>query len=301
MTSVLGLDLGGTNIKLARVEAGVQGDPDIVVTAVHPTPDRRSPEAVVARLAELTTEAPDALGLGIPGQFDSANGVVRDLPNLPGPWSGFPLRAALESQTGLPVSVVNDAQGFTLAESRLGAGRDAHSVVGMALGTGIGGGIVIGDSILTGAHGTAGEIGHQIIAADGRDACSCGNRGCLESLAKAAVMAQLAGRDSAEDVFAAAASGDERAVAAIAKVADYSGIGIANVLTIVDPEVVVIGGGIANAGDALLEPIRAAVALRSRIVPGKTTVIERGTLGTTAGAVGAALVALDALREGSGE
>ncbi len=295
MTSVLGLDLGGTNIKLARVEAGAEGDPNIAATAVHPTPDGRSPEAVVARLAELTTEALDALGLGIPGQFDAATGVVRDLPNLPGPWSGFPLRAELESETGLPVSVVNDAQGLTLAESRLGAGRKAHSVVGMALGTGIGGGIVIGGRIHSGAHGTAGEIGHQVIVADGPDDCSCGNRGCLESLAKAAVMARLAGRDSAEDVFAAAVSGDERAVAAIATVADYIGIGIANVLTIVDPDVVVIGGGIANAGDALLEPIRAAVVRRSRIVAGDSVRVLLGALGTTAGAVGAALVAIEEL------
>lgn len=295
MTLVVGLDLGGTNIKLARVEAGADDEPFVVATSIHPTPDGKPPEAVVGRLTELALQdhpRPEALGLGIPGQFDPATGIVRGLPNLAGRWPGFPLRAALEEGTGLPVTVINDAQGFTLAEARLGAARDVTSVVGVALGTGIGGGVLIEGRLLPGAHGIAGEIGHQVIVADSPASCSCGTRGCLESLAKAAVLAELAGRDSVEEVFAASAEGDDRAAAAIATVTDYIGIGLANVVAIIDPEIIVIGGGVADAGDALLDAIRAAVKRHVRLVPSEDVNIVRGALGTTSGAVGAALAAL---------
>ncbi len=298
MTSILGLDLGGTNIKLARVDLVADADPRIVETAVHPTPEGGSPEMVVARLAELASGKhgrPVALGVGVPGQFDQASGVIRALPNLAGSWSGFPLRRALEEQTGLSVTLLNDAQGFTLAESRLGAARGATSVVGVALGTGIGGGVLTNGSLNPGVHGTAGEIGHQVIIANSPTVCSCGNRGCLESVAKAAVLTELAGRDSTEEVFAAAADDDERALAAIATVTDFIGIGLANVLTIIDPEILVIGGGVADAGDALLDPIRAAVARHLCVVPVEDVRIVRGSLGTTAGAVGAALAVHEGL------
>ena len=292
----IGLDLGGTNIKLAVLGAGEP--PAILDTEVHPTPATKAPEAVVERLTEIASErigihGPSAIGIGVPGQFDLTTGTVRELPNLTRGWQGFGLHAALEANLGSPVVLINDAQASTLAEATLGAARGYSTVQGVALGTGIGGGLIVDGRLHRGAHGSAGEVGHQVIQADGPDVCSCGNRGCLESLAKAAVLAEHAGRSSAEAVFEAAEAGDERAMSAIETIADYLGVGLANVITIVDPDIIVIGGGLSAAGDLLLDPIRRAVARHLRVVPAEDVHIAQGTLGITAGAVGTALAAME--------
>jgi glucokinase len=163
-------------------------------------------------------------------------------------------------------------------------------VVGVTLGTGIGGGVLIDGRIWSGATGAAGEIGHQVIDLDGPE-CGCGNRGCVEALARSDVLCSMAGRQSVTEVYAAAADGDQRSRAAIATAARAIGIGLANVVTLLGPDIVVVGGGIASGGEAVLAPIRNTVRDHVTMAPSGVTHIVSGRLGSQAGAVGAALAA----------
>lgn len=291
----LGLDLGGTNTKLVVVEDdGAQ--PSVVAAESVPTPAMDGPLAVVERLVAggrdmLAEHGPvRAAGVGVPGVVDWATGVVQLLPNLPGPWSGQPLRDPLADGLGVPVTVVNDARAFTLAEARAGAGRGSTTMVGMTLGTGIGGGVVIDGRLVAGTWSQAGEIGHQTVVRDG-PRCGCGSKGCVEAVAKAAALARLGGRATAEEVFAAARDGDERALAAVRTVAGYLGIAIANCVHVIGADRFVIGGGISAAGDLLLDPIRDAVREHVTLVPAGEVNVVPAELGTNAGAIGAALAA----------
>ena len=191
----------------------------------------------------------------MPGLFDADTGVIRLFPNLPGPWPGFPLRDRLEAGFGRPVAIINDARAHTLAESRMGAGRGASTMALVTLGTGIGGGLIIDGKLHLGT-GTAGEIGHQTVLLDG-PLCGCGNRGCAEALAQARALTDAGGRATVEEVFAGAVDGDERCVAAVGQAARYLGVAVANVVNVLAPDRVVVGGGIAGAGEGILEPLRA--------------------------------------------
>ena len=193
----------------------------------------------------------DGAAVGVPGLFDDRTGTIEFLPNLPGAWKGEPMTAPLAAALGVPTAIINDARAFTLAESRLGAAAGCETVAALVLGTGIGGGIVVDGRLHFGPMGRAGELAHQVIVPDGPK-CGCGNHGCLEALASSAAITRLAGTATVHEAFAAAAAGDERAAAALAEVADYLGIAIANLVTVLVPERVVIGGGVAEAGDALL-------------------------------------------------
>lgn len=291
----LGLDLGGTNIKLAVLESGRAGDaPRVVCTQSAPTWAEDGPAAVVSRVAALGRAAMsehgpvDTVGVGLPGLFDPRTGVVLLFPNLPGPWPGHPVAGPLSEALGRPVTLINDVRAFTLAEGRLGAARGCRDVVCLALGTGVGGGVIVDGRLHLGMDGAAGEIGHQTVIADG-PRCGCGNRGCVEAVASAAALAALGGRATAEEVCAAARDGDPRAGAAVATVGGYLGIAVANAVVLLTPERVVIGGGIAGAGEVLLEPIRAEVRSRVTLVPADRVQIVLGELGASAGAIGAAL------------
>lgn len=299
MTRVLGLDLGGTNVKTALLELPAMGPvsaAEVVATALHATHAERGAAAVVDRLAELALATIDehgpvaAIGLGIPGLFDADAGTAVLIPNLPGPWEGRPLRDPIAAAVGVPVRLINDARAFTLAEAALGAGRGCRTMLGMTLGTGVGGGVFIDGEVRLGAFGTAGEIAHQIVEPEG-PVCGCGNRGCAEALTRADVLAAAAGRTSAEEVYAAAEAGDPRCRETIARAADYLGIAIANAVVLIGPERVVIGGGIAAAGEAVIGPIRDALARRSVLVPPGAVEVVAAELGTLAGAIGAALAA----------
>lgn len=299
MTRHVGVDLGGTNIKVAVLETGPTGSTSVVARAARPTRADAGPEVVASRMVEATLAAiaehgPIAtIGAGVPGLFDPASGAIRLFPNLPGPWPGFPLRDRLEAGIGRPVTVVNDARAFVLAEARLGAARGCRTVAGVTLGTGIGGGLIVDGRLHLGATGTAGEIGHQTVDPDG-PRCGCGNRGCVEVLAQAATIARNGGRATAEEVFAAAATGDERAVAAVDGAIRALAIGIANVVTVLVPDAIVIGGGMAGARELILEPLRMAVAARTPFVPSPGPRLVAAELGMEAGAVGAALAGADA-------
>ena len=248
----------------------------------------------MARLAAVGGEAigrfPDVatVGIGIPGLYDPAAGTTRFLVNIPGAWAGRPVAGPVGDALGLPAALINDARAFGLAELRLGAARGASSMVGLTLGTGIGGVIAVDGRVHQGHDGTGGELGHQTLDPDGPP-CGCGNRGCLEAFARADRIAAACGTATAEAAFVAARAGDPAAVEGLAMIGRYLGIGIANMIVVVNPDVVVIGGGISAAFDLLKDPIEAE--LRERVY---TTALDLvrvvpAELGTWAGAIGAAI------------
>jgi len=295
VTRYLGLDLGGTNIKAVVLELDA-GTAVGVAEDSSATRAERGPLGVVERLVEVGRQMIErhgpieAVGLGVPGLFDRASGVIELFPNLPGPWKGQPLRESVAESLNRDVTLINDARAFSLAEATMGAGRGCSTVACVTLGTGIGGGLVIDGRLHLGAWGVAGEIGHQTLVVDG-PLCGCGNRGCVEALAKAEVLVELAGKANAEEVYQAATEGDTASLAAIETVAGWLGVGLANVVAILGPDRIVVGGGITAAGELALEPIREAVRRRVTLVPVSQIEIVAAELGTSAGAIGAALAA----------
>ena len=292
-THHLGIDLGVTNLKWATLERRV----DVWQTLDRgqvPTLADEGPDAVVGRTIEVARTAVErrlditSIGVGVPGLYDPAAGTTRFLVNMPGHWTGVPIRDPIEAALGLPVSLINDARAFGLAELRLGAGRGAQSLVGLTLGTGVGGVVAVNGQVHLGHDGTAGEIGHQTIDPDG-PRCNCGNHGCLEAFTRADRIAAACGTETAGAAVAAAEAGDRRAIDGLATIGRYLGIGIANAVTILSPDRIVIGGGIAAAGDLILEPIRAELRRRVRTTSVEEVVVVTAELGTWAGAIGAAV------------
>jgi glucokinase len=277
----LGLDLGGTNIKLALLE-------DRELVAQDETRTGAGVEAVLDRMAALARSAGpvDTVGVALPGLFDE-DGVAVLLPALDG-WAGHPVGAGLEERLGQPVRLINDGHAFTLAESTLGAGRGSANVLCIVCGTGIGGGLVLGGALHLGPEQRAGEFGHHTVAPDG-PRCECGNRGCLELYAGSRAIASAAGTATFADAVHAAKAGDERARRALADAGTLIGIAVANLVIFVCPDRVVVGGGVAQAGELLLEPLRASVAERARVAPLERIEIVAAELGPHAGAIGAAL------------
>ena len=289
----LGLDLGGTNIKWVVVEHD-GGDWRVLDRDQVATPAADGPGAVVGRLASVGVEAVakwpgvTSAGIGVPGLYDPVSGTTRMLPNVPGTWAGRPVAGPVGAALGLPAFLINDARAFGLAELRLGAGRGASSMIGLTLGTGVGGVIAIDGRVHQGHDGTGGEIGHQTIDPGG-PLCGCGNRGCLEAFARADRIAAACGTATVEEAVARARAGDARAAGGIARVARYLGIGIANAVVLITPDTVVIGGGISAAADLLFEPIRAELHRRVKITSLDDVELVAAQLGTWAGAIGAAV------------
>ncbi|MBD3237743.1 MAG: ROK family protein [Candidatus Eisenbacteria bacterium] len=319
-TSTIGIDIGGTAIKLGIV--GASGT--VLSEAELDSPIGLSQQEAVAEIARAATELrealarrtsgagmPCAVGMGSAGLVSSEAGVVHTSPNLPR-WRDVPLAARVGRALNLPAFLLNDANAFTLAEARLGAGAGASPVVGVTLGTGVGGAIVLDGRLLDGVHGFAGEVGHMSVAYEG-PLCPCGNRGCLElyvgrrglvasylrrakwRLGEAAY--ELAGgdRDALDPRLLAAAAqrGDRAAETAFAVAGEILGVGLANLANLVDPQRFVVGGGVSRAGDLLLAP--AERALRARVMMGaeRAPQIRRAALGMSAGLIGAALYAAD--------
>jgi glucokinase len=306
----LGIDIGGTNVKAALVseEAAVlsfvsqpwSGGPagDVVTAA----------EALRASLFEARTDADVvAAGAGAAGLVDSEEGVVRVSPNLP-EWKDVELRRMLSEALELPLLLENDANAAAYGEFLAGAARGAVNAVVLTIGTGIGGGLIL-DGALYRGRCFAGEVGHMTINMDGPP-CACGSRGCLERLASAEAIVRNAekllasGRDStlserhgfgAEDVAAAAARGDALAEAALAETGRALGAGLSNLVLLLDPDVIVIGGGVAAAGEKLLGPAREELAASAYVHVTEPTPVVPAALGNSAGVVGAALLARDEL------
>ncbi len=293
----VGLDLGGTNINFAVMEVDSDGARPIVVASDKvQARAHQGPVRVTERLIEVGRKLTDehgpvfGVGIGVPGLFDAETGVIEFFPNLPGPWKGFSLRDPVGEGIGAPATMINDARAFTLAEGTIGAGVGAKVMLGITLGTGIGGGIMIDGRLYLGAFGTAGEFGHQTVDPNG-SVCGCGNRGCLETVAKGSEIAKAAGVDNAVAAYAAAAEGDPQALKAIAQASYFMAIGIANVVTVFGVDTVVMGGGIMSAGDLVLGPLVSALDERLTLVSASRVSVVKAALGVKAGAVGAALAA----------
>jgi glucokinase len=293
----LGLDLGATNLKWAVVEhldgSWTTVARDQVPTRVVADPDA-VPASITGQLAEVAVAAVAAwgpvtsVGIGVPGLYDPAQGTTRFLPNVPGPWAGQAVAGPVTAAVGVPAFLINDARAFGLAELRLGAGRGASSMVGLTLGTGVGGVFAIDGRVHLGHDGTGGELGHQTIDPDG-PWCGCGNRGCMEAFARADQIAAACGTATCEEAVTRARAGDARALAGLADVGRYLGIGISNLVVILSPDRIVIGGGIAAALDLLVEPIWTELRRRVRITSLEPVTLVAAELGIWAGAIGAAV------------
>jgi glucokinase len=305
----IGVDIGGT-----KIAAGVVAEDGRILDRVRvPTP----PDDELATLAalhavvdELRDRDPrvEAIGVGAAGLVERPGGNARWAPH--NTYRRLELRRLLHERTGLPTSVDNDGNAAAWAEARFGAGAVSDDLVLVNVGTGIGGGLVLNGQLYHGEHGFAGELGHLIVDPGG-DRCACGNRGCLEAMASGSTLGRL-GREAAADpggrlaalaggpdlvtgevVFAAAAEGDKPALALFERIGHWLGVGIASLVTIFDPDLVVVGGGVAATGDLLLAPARASFeryvhARDHRDLPP----VVPARLGADAGLVGAATLAL---------
>jgi glucokinase len=296
-TRHIGLDLGGTNLKWVVVERA--GDDWTTIDRGQVPTDRGGPPTIVPQLGEVARGAIAAaggaatVGVGLPGLY-LPDGNALFLPNVPGEWAGIPVAGPVAAATGLPASLINDARAFGLAELRLGAGRGARTMVGLTLGTGVGGCICIDGRLFIGHHDTGGELGHTTIEPDG-PWCTCGNRGCIEAFARADQVARLCGTPTAEEAMERAAAGDPAAIAGFAEVGRYLGIAISNFIIALTPDAVILGGGVSAAGELLLTPIRAEVRRRVRVTDLDRIRFAVAELGTWAGAIGAAVHAAEQL------
>ena len=299
----VGLDLGGTDLKSARVFA------DGRIEAFGRRPSRAAEsadgplEAIAEAVGELTAGRRARLvgvGLGSPGAIHPETGaLVGETPHFPH-WAGFPLRERLAARLGVPLAVDNDANLAALGEHRLGAARGTRVSITVTLGTGIGGGIVVDGRVFRGARGGAGEIGHLPLGRGGVP-CRCGVADCVEPEASGSGLgahARAWGMTPAEarTVFAAAAAGEPRAVAVVATMVDRLGATIGAAVSLLDPEVVVVGGGVAQAGEALMVPLREAVARYTMGSHRDGLRVVAAALGERAGVTGAGLLAWDASR-----
>lgn len=292
MDRFLGLDLGGTNIKVAVIEKS--GDSWKVIKEEDvPTEADKGPAHVVSRLAEIAANKQkefsnlSGVGVAVPGLFN-ADGTIELFPNLPGAWRGFQALEPIRKATNLPTAIINDARSFTLGEAIMGAALGKRTVACFVMGTGVGGGVVIDGKIHLGASGAAGEIAHQIIKFDG-PICGCGAQGCAEPLTNSAAVAKLAGTKTAEEAYKNAVAGDEKALAAFKEVAYWIAITLTNIMVVLAPDTIVIGGGVAQSGDILLKEIRTAMHERAHLYPASDINIVPATLGFYAGSIGAAL------------
>ena len=310
----VGVDLGGTNI----VVGAMSDDGTLYATRSEPTRSEEGADRVIARMAEMVeqaivatmreTDAPRSafrgVGIGAPGPLDRERGVVLVAPNLK--WNNVPLRDQMASLTQLPAAIDNDANCATYGEWWIGAARGGRNVVGLTIGTGIGGGLILDGKLYHGSSDMAGELGHVTIDQTGRR-CGCGNYGCLEAYASGPAIAERArealsldvismlpdlvdgdlSRITAQTVYDAAARGDDIAREVVRDTARFLGTGIANFLNIFNPDVVVIAGGVTQAGEALFEPLRAEVRRRAFRSAVQAVRIVPGELPGTAGVVGA--------------
>jgi glucokinase len=298
MSGHVGIDLGGTNIKSAVVERSADGL-RVLATDSRVTLSAEGPERVLERVVEAARRAaapygpPGSVGLALPGHFDLESGTGVLLPNLHGEWRGRPIAGPVSASLGQAVALINDVRALTLAEARLGAGRGVRDLLCIALGTGVGGGIVIDGNLYLGL-GHAGEIGHTTVEPDGPP-CGCGNRGCLDRVAGADTIASAAGCATVLDAVTAARAGDRVAQAAIERAAVAVGRVLAGAVVLLWPERVVVGGGVAAAGEVLLGPIRQELRRRAAVAPVDRIGLVPAELGPFAGAIGAAIFGAETL------
>jgi glucokinase len=281
--SRVGIDVGGTKCFGVLVDENGQ----VVREVRYPTPPADELiDLLQSMFIELDGSA--SLGIGVPGLI-TTDGVIKASPNMRGA-KNVPVGPELRSRLGVDVHVENDATMAAYGEWKIGAARGAQNAVMVTLGTGIGGGIVMGGELHRGANGFTGEIGHMVVQRDGVE-CVCGRRGCWERYASGSALKMLSGGMSGEEVFAAHARGDAHAQKVVAEFADWIAVGLANMTNICDPEVIVIGGGVVQSFGEVIESVRSSfvAALYSSELRAHPR-LEIATLGERAGAIGCALI-----------
>lgn len=312
---VLAIDIGGTKI----IAAIISDEGQVIAKEYCPTLADEGPRAVLDRIFSTVDHllgsrnmAPSQLhGISIAaaGAIDFGKGIVTLSPNLPG-WRDIPLRDIIKERYGINTFLLNDASAAVLGEHRFGAGRGLNNIIYITVSTGIGSGILINGELYLGASGGAGEVGHTTIDVNGPK-CSCGNTGCLETLASGTAVAREAIRRikageksslteiaggkvediTAEEVSIAAQGGDSLASEIISQAATYLGIGLLNLVNIFNPEMIIVGGGMSNMGDLLLNPARQVVKERAFQLLAKAVRIVVAELGNNAEILGAAVFA----------
>jgi glucokinase len=307
---IFAADLGGTHLRAAVVGC----DGTIHYRLKQPTPQAEKPDGIVhalvvgAREAQSHTTARgriSAISVAVPGTVNFEEGVVVKAPNLPS-LDGFRLGAALESELKWPAVLENDANAAAIGEMWQGAGRGYNTIICVTLGTGVGGGIILDGQLWRGVDGSAGEIGHLGVDPFGGVPCACGSRGCLEVYASATAIVRMTREarprypDSilhtsedltSETVYQAGLNGDELALEVFRRMGVYLGIGLASLVNLLNPQIIVIGGGLSNGWDLFESHMRQQVVERAFPIPARTVKIIRAECGDDAGFLGAAKLA----------
>lgn len=311
----IGIDVGGTNVKIALVDKSGK----IIYSNSVPTYAKMGYEYTVNNIKQAikdlmketntTTKDIDGIGFDFPGQVDYKTGVVKLAPNIPG-WVNVPIAQMIEEEFHIPTRIDNDVRCAALGEMKFGAGQSCENFVCITVGTGIGSGLVVNGQLVRGASNAAGEIGHIKLQMKDGLICGCGDTGCLEAYAsgpsivamaqdyikggKSTKFREMAAAEGGEItpymVAKAAEAGDPVAKRIFAIVGEYIGIGLTSVINLLNPEKVIIGGGVAEAGDLLLDPIRKTIKERAMVVAGSAVEIVPAQLGNSAGVIGASML-----------
>lgn len=309
----IGVDIGGTNIKIALVDF----DGKIVYSNTVPTRAEMGYEAGIVNIKQaikdLLTETIEskntieAIGFGLPGQIDYKEGLVKNLPNIPG-WINIPLAKMIEEEFSIPTRLDNDVRCAALGELNFGAGKGCQNLICITVGTGIGSGIVLNGKLVRGASNAAGEIGHIKLSMNDGPLCGCGDFGCFEAYASGPAIVTLAKeyisggksakyKEMAPDgiitpyiVAQAASQKDAVSIQIFNQIGRIIGIGLTSVINLLNPERIIIGGGVADAGDILFEPIKKVIAERAMPIQRDSVQIVPAQLANTAGVIGASLL-----------
>lgn len=308
----IGVDVGGTNVKIALVDK--KGG--IVYSNTVPTRVEMGYEYTISNIKQAiydlmketktSKEVIEGIGFGFPGQVDCENGIVRIAPNIPG-WVNVPIASIIEQEFGIPTRVDNDVRCAALGELNFGAGRGCQNLICITVGTGIGSGLIINGKLVRGANNAAGEIGHIKLQMQNGPICGCGDTGCLEAFAsgpaivamaeeyikggKSTKYRELANPEITPYIVAEAAKqGDTVAKRIYEIIGEYIGIGLSSVVNLLNPERIVIGGGVADAGPLLCDPIKRTIAERAMPIQADSVQIVPAELGNSAGVIGASLL-----------
>lgn len=307
----IGIDVGGTNVKLALVN----DKGNILYSNSVPTRAEMGYEytvnnikqAIKDLMAETKASNIEGIGFDFPGQIDYKNGIVRLAPNIPG-WVNIPIVQIIEDEFKIPTRIDNDVHCAALGELNFGAGKGCENFICMTVGTGIGSGIVINGKLVRGASNAAGELGHIKLQMHDGPICGCGDTGCLEAFASGPSIVAMAedyirggkstkfremangGQITPYIVCEAAKAGDPVAQRIFTIMGEYIGVGLASVVNLLNPEKIIIGGGVADAGEILLEPLTETLKKRAMKIAGSAVEVVPAQLGNTAGVIGASLL-----------
>lgn len=309
----IGIDVGGTNVKIAlvdekggiiysnsvptRAEMGYEYTVNIIKQAIYD----------LLKETKLEPKNIEGIGFGFPGQVDYKSGIVRLAPNIPG-WVDVPIAKLIEDEFNIPTRVDNDVRCAALGELNFGAGKGCQNLICITVGTGIGSGLIINGKLVRGASNAAGEIGHIKLQIHDGPICGCGDTGCLEAFASGPAIVAMAEeyicggkstkfREMANSnditpfiVAEAAKAGDPVAKRIFTIMGEYIGVGMASVVNLLNPEKIIIGGGVADAGDILMVPLKETLKKRAMKIAGEAVEVVPAQLGNTAGVIGASLL-----------